>query len=286
MSTQHRERLNDPQPNTIKVKVPQFGEQRIDTAAALWPPGRSSPTASQCGLAFDSAGGPLVAVCGLHGGAGTSTLAYTLAAQAALESTAAVLVCESDGAAGDISALASTTSPSSLGDLAIELRAGRTPRGFLARTGELRVIATAPRPPAHTDDGAITELLGAARARHGLTVVDVGQLRMTAARDIVAVATHVIWLTTVLQAEHARRVLSSQLVPLLQGRQLLAVRAGQRGRRGARSDSSRALRELAAAHCERLLFIPDHGAATELNEPRTRRTLTAIATFIAQPTES
>ena len=39
--------------------------------------------AIESGLVFDELGGPLVAVCGLAGGAGVSTLALLLARQAA-----------------------------------------------------------------------------------------------------------------------------------------------------------------------------------------------------------
>lgn len=50
---------------------------------------RSTPrrSAKMAALAFDEPGGPLVAVCGLAGGAGTSTLALTLARHAAAVST-------------------------------------------------------------------------------------------------------------------------------------------------------------------------------------------------------
>src|SRR4051812_36549590 len=51
---------------------------------------RRSEAAPACGLAFDEPGGPLVAVCGLVGGAGASTLALCLARQAAHESAAPV----------------------------------------------------------------------------------------------------------------------------------------------------------------------------------------------------
>ena len=48
------------------------------------------------GLAFDELGGPLVAVCGLAGGAGTTTLALLLAHQAAVASAAPILLTEAD----------------------------------------------------------------------------------------------------------------------------------------------------------------------------------------------
>ena len=54
------------------------------------------------GLAFDTADGPLVAICGLCGGAGASTLAYTLAAAAAERSTQPVFACETSGITGGL----------------------------------------------------------------------------------------------------------------------------------------------------------------------------------------
>ena len=50
------------------------------------------PRQATCDLAFDRAGGPVVAVCGLAGGVGSSTLALALSRQAALESCAPVLL--------------------------------------------------------------------------------------------------------------------------------------------------------------------------------------------------
>src|SRR4051794_41494591 len=80
--------------------------------------------ASACGLAFDQPGGPLVAVCGLAGGAGTSTLALALARQAAHESTAPVLLCETDSSAGGLAAVAHASSRLSLGELATSALSG------------------------------------------------------------------------------------------------------------------------------------------------------------------
>ena len=58
----------------------------------------ASRAASSEQLAFHRTGGPLVAVCGLAGGAGTSTLAYLLARRAARHSTVPVLLAELDPA--------------------------------------------------------------------------------------------------------------------------------------------------------------------------------------------
>src|SRR3954454_21215271 len=79
---------------------------------------RRSEAAPACGLAFDQPGGPLVAVCGLAGGAGTTTLALALARPAAAESKAPVLITESSGERGSLAVLARRATPHPLADLA------------------------------------------------------------------------------------------------------------------------------------------------------------------------
>ena len=61
-------------------------------AARIPLPRRSRRATADCAAGLRTLGGPLVAVCGLAGGAGTSTLALLLARQAARESTAPVLL--------------------------------------------------------------------------------------------------------------------------------------------------------------------------------------------------
>src|SRR5215207_1963038 len=75
-------------------------------------PGRrtASRPASSEQLAFHRPGGPLVAVYGLAGGAGTSTLAYLLARRAARHSTVPVLLTELDPGGGLV-ALAGAAAP-------------------------------------------------------------------------------------------------------------------------------------------------------------------------------
>ena len=52
-------------------------------------------------LSFDVLGGPVVAICGLCGGAGTSTLAYTLAADAIIAGSAPGVPARHDPSLGD-----------------------------------------------------------------------------------------------------------------------------------------------------------------------------------------
>jgi hypothetical protein len=244
------------------------------------PPGRRAPVRGTCGLAFDTAGGPIVVVCGLHGGAGTSSLAHALAATAALESRAPVLLCESDDVCGDVAQLTHTTSPLSLGALAAAYAAGAPPDGgTLARAGELRVIAGPPAPAADAPDGALAAVVRAASAHHGLTVLDAGTLRARSSRELLQAATHVVW-TTIAQpgrGEAARALLCSELVPKLAATQILAVRSAGRGRdRGVRQ-AARELRELAEEHCDRVILIADRGGVIDHERDGVRATLTALA---------
>ena len=75
-------------------------------------------------------------VCGLHGGAGTSTLALLLAHYAAVASSFPVLLCEAPGASGDQLALGAPESAVSLDSLAVTLASGARPRdGWWAELG-------------------------------------------------------------------------------------------------------------------------------------------------------
>jgi hypothetical protein len=250
------------------------------------PPGRQDPGPSGCGLRFSRPGGPLVVLCGLHGGAGTSTLAYALAAQAAEESPATVLLCETDAAAGDVAALTGVTSPLSLSELAGEFAVGRAPAGgTLARAGKLRVIAAAPAAPAAVGNDAVVALLNAAQPRHGLTVIDAGTARAPLTRELLRIATHVIWMTVARPgaAQRGRALLSGPLAPAVAARQALVVRGVRRaGGAGARQQAAE-LRALASDCCERLVFVTDSpgvsGAHVELGERRMLTALTSLAGF-------
>ena len=92
--------------------------------------------------------GPVVVVCGLHGGAGTSTLALLLAHYAAAASSVPVLLCEAPGASGNQLALGAPESAVSLDSLAVTLACGaRPPDGWWAERENLRVLATPPAAP-------------------------------------------------------------------------------------------------------------------------------------------
>lgn len=235
---------------------------------------RPDPAPGATGLCFPCLGGPLVVVCGLHGGAGTSTLAHALAAQAAAESPCPVLLCETDASAGDIGALTGVTSPCSLSELALEFQAGRRPsRSPYALADSLRVIAAAPS--AGVDGGAVPALVAGARAQHGLTVVDAGTLRAAGARGLLAVASHVVWVTAArLDAARRARALLATL-PAGAARQALVVRGGRWPGVGAKD-----LRRLAEDCCDRLVLATDGPGRSA--DRRMLSTLTGLAGFVRE----
>src|SRR4051794_38418230 len=109
---------------------------------------------------------PLLAVCGLCGGAGASTLSYLLARHAVHELDGHVLVCDS-GCSGGLATCAGVRSPRSLSEAADELARGLPrARGLYAldesageQGRELRVIATGPRFDGASDTGGVHALL-------------------------------------------------------------------------------------------------------------------------------
>jgi hypothetical protein len=277
----------------VRTRAAPAGEPTTQSFGADVMPGRLEPASGAAGLRFSRPGGPVVIVCGLHGGAGTSTLAYGLAAQAADESPATVLLCETDAAAGDVAALAGVASPFSLSELAAEFAAGRAPeRGTLARAGKLRVIAAGPADAPSVDDGAVTALLSAARTRHGLTVIDAGTARAPSTRELLRIATHVVWVTLARPgaAERARALLGGRLVPPLAARQALVVRAAKRSRGAGMRQPAAELRQLAEDCCERLVLMSDSpgvsGAHVELGERRLLSALTSLSGFLDDPGSS
>lgn len=142
-------------------------------------------------LVFDEPGGPVVAVCGLAGGAGTSTIALLLARQAAADSAAPVLLGESYAGRG-LALLAGRGTRHSLNALAVYAAAGETPDAAFAEIAPgLRLVACIER-TAHADDAPVSQLLNQAREAHGLVVVD-GGTTWSPDDQILAAATHRVW---------------------------------------------------------------------------------------------
>jgi Flp pilus assembly CpaE family ATPase len=138
---------------------------------------------------------PLLAVCGVCGGAGASTLAYLTARSMAGSEAEPALACDTGGPSGGLAAYAQASSPRSLAGAADAIAAGDSlDDGLFANPHPgLRVIARGPELRDEGDPAAIGRLLDDAREVHRLTVVDCGTLQRAADRMVLAAATHVAW---------------------------------------------------------------------------------------------
>jgi hypothetical protein len=245
--------------------------------------GREAPD----GLAFHTPGGPLVAVCGLVGGAGASTLAYLLARRAARHSSAPILLAELEQWAA-LAALAGTAAPLGLRELAAAVEREREPaRPFAELPGGLRLVASG-RPA--VDSGAPTaglgRLLADARAAHGLVVIDAGQLAAPDTGTLLGAASHVLF---ALPAS----------VPALRRAELLAA-GGIFGRaattfaalvaiatRPGRPPQIKPLRRLAERHVDRLLLVPHlpelAAGQHDQADARLEDSFAALATLLRRP---
>jgi hypothetical protein len=239
--------------------------------------------AAACGLAFDEPGGPIVAVCGLVGGSGASTLAFCLARQAARESRTPVLLTEPDARRAGLTVLAGRSTPLCLSGLAERVAEGRAPaEPFVEIDHGLRLVASAPRRGTDAAPEHVSALICEAKAAHGLVVVDCGTSWITAI-PVLDAATHILWTVTASTAAvaRARLLLASDALPAPgRARELLVVLASDR-----RSTASvRALRRLAAQRCERLVLAPCSNAVVngDLAHPADSlgRTLTGIAAIL------
>lgn len=222
------------------------------------------PRQATCELAFDRAGGPVVAVCGLAGGVGSSTLALALSRQAALESCAPVLVIDAATTPG-LAALAGARSPRSLGSLADALVDGDQPAHTFAEfSSGLRLIATRPERRPLPSSRAVRGLMEQARDAHGLVVVDCGSAWMSDA-TVLGSASHVVWMTTATATglSAAREVFSSPIMPTPKRTEVVVARHVPR----APSAKVRAVRRLAHARRCRLVLLADDERGALQNPP-------------------
>ena len=219
----------------------------------------SEPTAEHSGAPAEvehgptAVRGPLLAVCGLCGGAGASTVAYLIALAAARADPKPVLVADTGGPSGGLSWYARVAAPRSLVEAAEQIAAG-LPTGQLAATGDdgLRVLATEPRFTRACAREGVELLLEHARERHALTVVDCGTLAREADQVALAKATHVAWVlpATDSAARRAGRMLAA--VPCLSSSELIIARHDERKQKAA----MRELRQLAEQRQATLVLLP------------------------------
>ena len=177
--------------------IPSIEEQSRDDAVGPAPyrapaaEGRPAPHTPAAGPAT----APLLAVAGLCGGAGATTLAYLVGRYMTDVLDAPVLVCDTGGPHGGLAAFSGVEVPRSLPRLAKAI-ASREPvtGGLFAQEGSgLRVIASRPQLESDADPQGVARVLYDARAAHGLTIADCGTLATATDRQVLEEASHVAW---------------------------------------------------------------------------------------------
>lgn len=233
------------------------------------------------GLGFHEPGGPLLAVCATAGGAGASTLTVMLAAQAARESRAAVLACDTGGPTAGLARRAGVESRRTLGELADGLEAGERIGGevFAAGPDGLRVVATGPRFRASGSGEGMEAVLAQARSAHGLCAADCGTLQRDADQVAFELASHRAWVVTAtgdgaLAAERALAQVRQGHIP-----EAIVARSAGRGRAPLRE-----LRRLAKQRGAPLILLPDlaaqDSATSRAAAERGQATLAALAGWL------
>jgi hypothetical protein len=214
------------------------------------------------------AGGPLVAVVGLVGGAGTTALAYLLARRAARHNPGPVLLAELHDQ-GALAFLTGCGSDRGLTGLAAALDAGiRVDAPYVVVEGGLRVVAAAqPTLDSYVPvaEAALERVLSDARAAHRLVVVDAGPLTHPATATLLRNASHSMLVSSSAPAALAR---AEQLVAAgpLPGRGKAATTLAVVATRPGRKSSVRPARRLAERHVDRLLLVP-HVPALSAGRP-------------------
>jgi Flp pilus assembly CpaE family ATPase len=204
------------------------------------------------GLCFTQTPGPLLAVVGLCGGAGASTIAYLTAVTAAVQSSVPVLVCDTGGPTAGLAVYAGVTACRTLAEAAERVAGAEPLTGGLFAVDEhgLRVIAGEPQFTVHPEKAGVQRVLNDAREAHGLTVLDGGTLARGSDQTAMGVATHVAWVLPASESAvtRARRVLD-RIAPLSRPELLIARSDGGKAPIGA-------LRDLADHRRAPLVLMP------------------------------
>jgi MinD-like ATPase involved in chromosome partitioning or flagellar assembly len=207
--------------------------------------------------------GALVAVCGICGGAGATTLAYLTARSAARAGGEPVLVCDLGGVGADLAECAGVESSLSLPALANAVGGGDPPEEAVFATGGdgLRVLARGPRFEMPLDSDGMARVLQQAREAHGFTVVDCGVPAGHREEIVLAAATHLIWVLPARAgaARRARRTL--ELFPGDAARGEIVV--ARDDRQSANKAATEELAEIAAGRRAPLVLMPHVGDVGE-----------------------
>jgi hypothetical protein len=225
-------------------------------------------SAPEAPLAMHALGGPLVAVCGLVGGAGASTLAYLVARQAARHSSVPVLLTELYDR-GALANVAGGGGDHGLAGLSIAIDNQQPIAApFTELAGGPRLVAAAQpslEPAQVAPAEALERVLADARAAHGLVVVDAGQGPDPGTTVLLQAATHVLFVVSAAAPALAR-------VERLGAAGLFARSGGTRtslvcvATRPGRCATVKQARQLAERHTDRLLLVP-HVPALAAGQP-------------------
>jgi MinD-like ATPase involved in chromosome partitioning or flagellar assembly len=214
--------------------------------------------------------GPLLAVCGLCGGAGTSTVAYLTARYSARRRLGPVLACDTGGPSGGLADRAGVATALSLLEIAEQVSLGVSLGCVYAIAADgVRVLASGPRFTPDCDHDGVEFVLEQARSAHGLTVVDCGTLIREPDRVAMVNASHIAWVLPATSGGVRRgaRVLDA-VDPHPVAREILVARRDTREPKAALRD----LKRLAEARNATLILIPD---LAELHSGRTDAALDA-----------
>ena len=202
---------------------------------------------------------PLVAVAGVCGGAGATTVAYLTAHAAAATTGDAVAVADLGGPGSALADLADGAQGRSLAALAETAAAHDPAAGRLfdrPPAAGPRVLAGRPALASTPDPGGLDRVLLELRRAHALAFVDCGVPALAAARHVVDRATHLLWVLPATFAGVRRgRALLDLLPPGDGQRELLVARHQADAGRPAVDE----LKRLAGERGAPLVLLPEVG---------------------------
>jgi Flp pilus assembly CpaE family ATPase len=195
----------------------------------------------------------LVAVCGIGGGAGTSTLAFLTAMYVQRFAAEPILLCDTGGPGASLALIAEQGSKLSLPQAAAAIAADALSVPiFVPVTEKLRLMARDPELDDAADLEGLARLLRDARNAHPLTIVDCGSLQRPVERSVAAQASSILWVArgSLTGAKRAKAVLRS--LSIKADREILAVC----GRQERNSEVEHELMGAADLRGASLVFVP------------------------------